>query len=491
MTTPVLEASRRFIADQGWKILADFRDLLRLPNVTRHDPDLRINAEELARRFRERGAEMEVVELPGASPAVIGHLRTPGATFTLGVYVHYDGQPVDPDKWTTDPFAATLASTAWHLGGEEIRSDPGPGDTIDPEWRIYARGASDDKTPFAALTAAMDALADAGIERKIDLVFLFEGEEESGSPNLGRYMEALAEQLRADAWLLCDGPVHQSRKPQVVFGVRGYTGFDLTVYGPERELHSGHYGNWVPNPAMELAAFLASCKDENGMVTIEGFYDETIPMTDADRGAIAALPPIEDQLPDELGFGGAEVSDALYPERLMIPSFNLRGLRSASVGEEARNVIPTEATASVDIRLAAGDDPVVMLDRVERHLEKQGYHVLDRPPTPDERRAHRRLAWLDKMPGYRAARTPMDSPLARTLLAACDTAGGEVVALPTLGGSVPLYLFEDLLGAPVVVLPIANHDNNQHGADENVRIANIWYGINLWATLLTTEFQGA
>src|SRR5690606_13556972 len=106
-----------------------------------------------------------------------------------------------------------------------------------------------------------------------------------------------------------------------------------------------HYGNWVPNPAMELAAFLASCKDENGMVTIEGFYDETIPMTDADRGAIAALPPIEDQLPDELGFGGAEVSDALYPERLMIPSFNLRGLRSASVGEEARNVIPTEATA--------------------------------------------------------------------------------------------------------------------------------------------------
>ena len=144
----------------------------------------------------------------------------------------------------------------------------------------------------------------------------------------------------------------------------------------------------------------------------------------------------------------------------------------------------------MDIRLAAGDDPVVMLDRVERHLEKQGYHVLDRPPTPDERRAHRRLAWLDKMPGYRAARIPMDSPLARTLLAACETAGGDVVALPTLGGSVPLYLFEDLLGAPVVVLPIANHDNNQHGADENVRIANIWYGIDLWATLLTTEFQG-
>lgn len=488
VTTSALAASRRFVAENGWRVLADFRDLLRMPNVTRDAAHLRVNADELVRRFEKRGATMEVVELPGASPAVIGELTSPGATYTLGVYVHYDGQPVDPTKWTVDPFAATLVGNALHLGGQEITSDPGPGDEIDPEWRIYARGASDDKTPFAAITAALDSLDAAGIDRTVNLVFLFEGEEESGSPNLSRYMEAHADRLRADAWLLCDGPVHQTRKPQVVFGVRGYTGFDLTVYGPERELHSGHYGNWVPNPAFELARLLAGCKDANGRVTIEGFYDDTIPMTNADRAAIAALPPVEQQLPDELGFGGSEVSDALYVERLMIPSFNVRGLRSASVGEEARNVIPTEATASVDIRLAAGDDPVVMLDRVEAHLEKQGYHVLDRPPTPEERRAHPRLAWLKKMPGYRAARIPMDSPLARTLLSACETAGGEVVAMPTLGGSVPLHLFEELLGAPVVVLPIANHDNNQHGADENVRVANIWYGIDLWATLLTTEF---
>ncbi len=487
MPSEALQASRQHVAENGWLVIADFIDLLQIPNVTRHDDDLRANAAELARRFEARGAKMEVVELRGASPVVIGELRTPGATATLGVYVHYDGQPVDPDHWTTAPFAASLATKAWHLGGEEIQP-PAPGQPIDPEWRIYARGASDDKTPFAAVTAAIDALTAAGIDRKVDLVFLFEGEEESGSPNLGRYMEELGHRLRADAWLLCDGPVHQTRKPQVVFGVRGYTGFELTVFGPERELHSGHYGNWVPNPAFELARLLATCKDANGRVTVPGFYDDTAPITEADRAAIAALPPVEDQLPGELGFGGAEVDGTLYPERLMIPSFNVRGLKSASVGDDARNVVPTEATASIDIRLAAGDDPTVMLDRVEAHIRDQGYHVIDHDPTPGERRSHRRLARMEKMPGYRAVRVPMDSPLAITLLSAGRTGGGDVVALPTLGGSVPLYLFEELLGAPVVVLPIANHDNNQHGTDENVRIANLWYGIDLWATLLTTSF---
>ena len=432
---------------------------------------------------------MEVVELPDASPVVVGELRTPEATATLGVYVHYDGQPVDPANWTSPPFLAALASAAWHLGGEEI-SYPGPGDPIDPEWRIYARGASDDKTPFAALCAAIDALESVGAERTVDLVFLFEGEEESGSPNLGRYMEHLSNRLQADAWLLCDGPVHQSRAPQVVFGVRGYSGFDLTFYGPERELHSGHYGNWVPNPALELATFLAGCKDENGMVTIEGFYDDTAPLSGSDREAIDNLPPIEGQLVEELGFGGPEAESGTYADRLMIPSFNVRGLSSAAVGDGARNVVPAEATASVDIRLAAGDDPERMLDRVEARLEAAGYVVLDREPTPAERRAHRRLARMSRGAGYPAARIPMASPVAAKLLEVCREAANEpVVALPTFGGSIPLYQFEEILGAPVALLPIANHDNNQHAPDENIRIANLWYGIDLWTTLLGSDFS--
>ena len=479
-----------YLTESGAEVLADFARLLQLPNVTGSVDDLRVNARELVARFEKRGAAMEMIELGDASPVVIGELRTSSPTATLGVYVHYDGQPVDPANWTVPPFSATLTSGALHQGGKPI-AYPGPGSEIDPEWRIYARGASDDKTPLAAIAAALDALERSGVERTVDLVFLFEGEEESGSPNLGRYMEHLAPRLGADAWLLCDGPVHQTRTPQVAFGARGYSGFDLTFYGPERELHSGHYGNWVPNPAFELAAFIAGCKDKtSGKVIIDSFYDDTMPVSDSDRAAMDALPEVEDRLQAELGYGGPEVTDSGYAERLMLPSFNVRGINAADVGTGARNVIPAEATASVDIRLAAGDDPDRMLDRVEAHLAKLGYHVLDRAPTSEERRAHRHLARLDRLPGYRAARIPMDSALARTLMDVSRTAtGGEVVALPTFGGSVPLYLFEDVLEAPVAILPIANHDNNQHAPDENLRVANLWYGIELWTTLLTSDFS--
>ena len=487
--TTALEASHRFRLARGWEILADFARLLRVPNVTGSLEDLRLNAAELVSRFEERGAVMEVVEIDGASPVVIGELRAESPTATIGVYVHYDGQPVDAAAWTVPPFSATLLTGPLHDGGTAL-DYPGQEDEIDPDWRIYARGASDDKTPLAAITAALDALTEAGVERTVDIVFLLEGEEESGSPNLERYMTELAPRLTADAWLLCDGPVHQTRTPQVAFGARGYSGFDLTFYGPERELHSGHYGNWVPNPALELARFLTGCKDASGMVTIAGFYDDTHPVSEADRIAIDALPAVEDRLELELGFAGPEVEDSSYADRLMLPSFNVRGLRAAEVGDDARNVIPAEATASVDIRLAAGDDPLKMVQRVESHLVGSGYHVLDRAPTSEERRRHRLLARMSPAPGYRAARIPMDSALADELLEICATAsGGDVIALPTFGGSIPLYLFEELLGAPVAILPIANHDNNQHAPDENLRIANLWYGIDLWAVLLTSDLS--
>jgi acetylornithine deacetylase/succinyl-diaminopimelate desuccinylase-like protein len=489
--TPHLEAADAHRRDHGWEVLRDLVELLRHPNVTGSVDALRLNAGEITRTFEARGASMDVVELPDASPVVVGELRTDRPTATIGVYVHYDGQPVDPvAAWTFPPYSATLLSKALHEGGEIVPA-PGPGEDIDPEWRIYARSASDDKAPLAVLLAAVDALITAGIERRVDLLFLFEGEEESGSPNLSRYMELLAPRLEADAWLLCDGPVHQSRAPQVSFGARGYSGFDLTFFGPERELHSGHYGNWVPNPALDLATFLAGCKDASGMVTIDGFYEDTHPMSDADRRAIASLPSVEARLQEELGFGGPEVEGSSYAERLMIPSFNVRGLQSGAVGADARNVVPSQATASVDIRLASGDDPMAMIDRVDARLRSQGYHVLDRNPTPEERRRHRRLARLDRAAGYRAARIPMESPLAATLLEVCEAAtGDDVVALPTFGGSVPLYLFEDILDAPVAILPIANHDNNQHAPDENIRVANVWYGIDLWVSLLTTDFSG-
>jgi acetylornithine deacetylase/succinyl-diaminopimelate desuccinylase-like protein len=477
----VLEGARAYRAGAGWRILADFAGLLALENLTGDLPALRRNAAAIAAMFTERGAVLEVVERDGAAPLVAGRLDAGAGRPTLGVYVHYDGQPVD-DRWWSPPFRPVLRDAA----GEPVPFGTG-GDPIDEDWRLYARAAADDKAPLVALLAALDALRAAGRSPAVNLVFCFEGEEESGSPHLRAYLDGLRDRLQADVWLICDGPVHQTGAPQVVLGVRGYCGVELTVYGPNRELHSGHYGNWAPNPVLALAQLLASAKDAGGTVTIDGFYDLTRPPSAVEQAMLADLPAVEADLLDALGLAAAEVPGSRLVDRLMLPSLNVRGIAAGGVGRAARNVIPDRATASLDIRLAAGDDPARMLRLVREHLAGQGYHVLDREPTAAERRAHRQLARLDADIGYPAARTPGDLPiLAHLVQAATRAAGRPALTMPTLGGSVPLHDVAGALAAPTVILPIANADNNQHAANENLRIGQLWYGMDLWSLLLTT-----
>jgi acetylornithine deacetylase/succinyl-diaminopimelate desuccinylase-like protein len=471
----------------GARILRDFVKLLEIPNVASDTENIRRNAEHIAVEFGKRGARMEIWELEGAPPLVFGELEAEEATRTLGVYFHYDGQPVDVSQWSQPPWQPTLYSRAIEDGGTVIPF-PEPGAPIDPEWRLYGRSTGDDKAPYAAILGALDALAAAGVTRTSNLKLFFEGEEEAGSDHLGAYMEKYRDRLDVDLWLICDGPVHQSRTPQVVFGVRGYTGFDLTVYGASRYLHSGHYGNWAPNPAMMLAQLLASMKDDAGNVVIEGFHDSTAPVGQAERDAIAVLPDFDDALRRELGLAATEGGNAPLAERILMPSLNVRGMVSAAVGDAARNVIPTTATASVDVRLVKGNDPQGMLDVVERHLRKQGYHVVDEAPDEATRLAHPKLVRFVRRPGYPAARTEMGEALVQSLIAAADKAAdGDLILMPTMGGSLPLYLFTDELAEPVVIVPIANHDDNQHAPDENLRLANLWYGIDLMASLFTME----
>ncbi|MFL6127821.1 MAG: M20/M25/M40 family metallo-hydrolase [Mycobacteriales bacterium] len=479
---PVLAAARAYRRKHAARVLADFRDLLALANVTGDVAALRHNAAEIVARFRARGAELEAVGPDGVAPLVVGRVPARPGVPRLGVYVHYDGQPVTPAEWGTPPFEPTLV-------GPDGSTVPFPavGEPVDDEWRLHARAAADDKAPLVALLTALDAVAATGAGHEVELVLCFEGEEESGSTHLGELLAAYADRLAADAWLICDGPVQPGNAPQVVLGVRGFADLDLTVYGPRRELHSGHYGNWAANPALALARLLASMKDGTGRVTVDGFTADTRAPSASEQAMLDAMPPVEDGLLDRLGLAAAEVPGSRLLDRLMLPSLNVRGLRAADVGPAARNVIPASATASIDIRLAAGDDPARTLDRVRAHVERQGYLVLDREPTADERRSHRAIARMDARVGYPAARAPADLPVVRHLLdVAARAAGGDAIALPTLGGSVPLHHFDEVLGVPTVILPIANPDNNQHAADENLRLGNLWYGVDLWTLLLTT-----
>ena len=469
------------------EILRDFAELLSIPNVASDTENIRRNAEHIRRELEKRGARAELWQLDGAPPIVFGELEA-AAERTLGIYVHYDGQPVNAEKWTHPPFEPVLYTAAIEHGGEK-RLFPEPGEATDPEWRIYARSAGDDKVPLPALFTALDALAAAGITRTSNLRFLFEGEEEAGSPHLGDYLERYRDRLDVDAWLICDGPVHQSRRPQLVFGVRGVTGFEITVYGATRYLHSGHYGNWAPNPAHMLARVLASMKDDDGRVLIEGFYDSTVPPGEAEHEAIATLPDFDGALKQELGLAATEGGGATLAERLLLPSLNVRGFVSGAVGSKGRNVIPNQATASLDVRLAKGNDPEAMLDLVEAHVRRQGYHIARDDPDHVTRLAHAKIAKISRRKGYKAARTSMDLPIVRDVIAAAEKAAAPepLVLLPTLGGSLPLYLFTEFLARPVVIVPIANHDDNQHAPDENLRLANLWYGIDLMAALFTMK----
>jgi acetylornithine deacetylase/succinyl-diaminopimelate desuccinylase-like protein len=476
---------RRYRTAHDVEIVRELVDLLAIPNLAADSVNIRANARHLVGMLERRGIRARLLESPGSPPAVYGELATAGATRTAVFYAHYDGQPVTLEDWTTPPWRPVLRDRALADGGREIPF-PTIAGTVGGESRIYARSASDDKSPIVAMLRAIDALAAARVPRSVNLKFFLEGEEEAGSPHLHQMLSRHADLLRADVWLFGDGPVHQSRRPQVVFGVRGVIGAELTVYGPRRALHSGHYGNWAPNPAAMLATLLASMRAPDGRITIAGFYDDVAPIGAAERDALRSAPRVDDALRRELLLGSTEAGDATVGERVMLPALNVRGLRSGAIGAAATNAVPADARASLDFRLVADQRVERVRQLVEAHVRSQGYHVVRADATPEERLAHPKVLRLEWDPGgYPATRTSMTLPASRAVVRAVEEAvGGPIVTVPTLGGSLPTYVFAEVLRTPLIVLPIVNHDNSQHAADENLRLQNLFDGIELYAGVL-------
>jgi acetylornithine deacetylase/succinyl-diaminopimelate desuccinylase-like protein len=473
-------------------VLRELTRFLAIPNLATDSVSIRRNADTLVAMLARRGISARKLETPGSPPAVYGELRVPGATRTIVMYAHYDGQPVDPARWATPPWTPTLRDAPLERNGRVIPL-PDRGGALDDDARLYARSASDDKAPIVAMLAALDALRAARVPPTVNLKFFFEGEEEAGSDHLDAMLRGHAELLAADGWIFCDGPVHQSRRPQVVFGVRGVMGAELTVYGAARALHSGHYGNWAPNPSVLLAHLLASMRDMEGRITIAGFLDDVRAPGAIERAAIANAPPVDTLLRRELALGDVEGNGVPLLERILAPALNVRGLDGGPVGGRAANVIPTQATASLDFRLVPDQTPSRVRERVEAHVRGRGYHVVHEEPTLEERMRHARVARIQWEQGYPGIRTDLDAPLSRAVMRVLDAAtNGQVVAIPMLGGSLPMYLFAEILRAPLVIVPIVNHDNNQHAANENLRIGNLRDGIELYAQLfarLGAEWQ--
>jgi acetylornithine deacetylase/succinyl-diaminopimelate desuccinylase-like protein len=481
--SPAAVAARAWRESHEIEIVRELAALLSIPNRASDTPNIEKNAAAVSALYERRGVATKLLRIPDAPPVVFGVLDSPGAAGTVTFYAHYDGQPVDPRQWTGDPYRSVLRSGTAETGAKDVPLDS-LRPPLDPEWRLYARSASDDKAPIIGFAAALDALRAAGIRPSVNLRFFFEGEEEAGSPHLAAILERYASDLRSDAWVLCDGPVHQSRKPQIFFGARGVTGVELTVYGPNHGLHSGHYGNWAPNPIVRLTHLIDAMRGEDGRIRIPGFEDDVRPLTPAERSAIAAVPRVDEALEAELGFTEPEGGGESLVELLHRPALNVRGIAAGQVGAQAANVIVPEATASIDFRLVPDETPESVRKKIEAFVAGQGYTIVHAAPDAQLRRKVGRIARLDWETGYPPARTSMDLPFSRAVIAAAErAAGADVVKMPSLGGSIPMYLFQSGGKTPVVGVPIANHDNNQHAANENIRLRNLWDGIELYATL--------
>ncbi len=488
---PTQQKVREYRRNHEHEILAEFRKLLAIPNVASDRENIRRNAAALVEMMQRRGLSPRLLETGDSTvpPAVYGELKIPNATRTIILYAHYDGQPTDPRQWTgTQPWQPSMRSAALENGGA-LLSLPTADQVINPEWRLYARSASDDKAGVMAILSAVDALRAANITPTSNLKFIFEGEEEAGSPHLEEIIRLNRDLLAADAWLICDGPVHQSGKKQVVFGVRGDTNVDVTVYGAKRPLHSGHYGNWAPNPAFVLAQLLASMKDQRGRVTIEGWYHDVEPLGQAEKEAIASAPDYDAPLKTQLGLAATDNSGKTLVELINEPSLNINGISSGDVGALARNVIPTTATVVLDLRLVKGNDCTRQFRKLVAHIQRQGFFLTQNDPTDSERSRYPRIAKVVHRAGcYNAERTAMDLPISRSVIAAVEASSREpVVKLPTAGGSLPLSIITANLRTVTITVPIANYDNNQHAENENIRMQNLWDGIETMAALMTMK----
>jgi len=485
--TPDLEKIRIYREKNEPAIYNDFISFLKIPNVATDTANIRKNADFLTQLMNSKGIErVQLLDADSKNipPVVYGEINVSGAAKTIIFYAHYDGQPVNSLLWAKglNPFQPQLVNGSIE---ENASIQTLPNFPLDHDWRIYARGASDDKAGVIAILTAFSAIKESGIKFPYNVKFFFEGEEEQGSTHLGAILQKYKSLLQSDCWIICDGPIHQSGYKQIVFGARGDTHLTLKAYGPKNPLHSGHCGNWVPNPIMELSKLLASMKDENGKVTVKGFYDDVIPLTRIEKQVIENVPDVEKDLKRKIGFTKEEMAGKSLMESINLPSLNINGIESSNLGTIQANVIPIYATAVIDLRLVPGNDWKRQQQKVINHIVEQGFYVTDSDPTDAERNKYAKVIQVTRGEGYNAGRTSMEWPVAKSIVAAVrQTTKDPVLQIPTLGGSLPLEDLENVLNAKFLIVPIANPDNNQHAENENIRIKNFHDGIDMLAAIM-------
>ncbi len=396
-------------------IVTNFVTLLSMPNVATNVADVEKNAAYIEGELQSRGFKTRLLSAePGTPPSVFGEMKIPGAKRTVIFYAHYDGQPIGQKGWIVSPFQPSMRTALPEAKTVEWQNSAGP---LNPDWRLFARSAGDDKGSIQAMLSALDALKAAHLKPSVNIKLLYEGEEEQGSPHFAALVAKNLALLTGDLLVMGDGPMHQSGKQMVNFGNRGIASLTLTVYGPTKPLHDGHYGSWAPSPSVMIANLLASLRDDEGHILIPHFYDDVAPVSAADKAALAAMPPVEEQLKHALGLG-RNVGPARLADGYLEPTLNVRAIHVGDEGPAAANAIATQANASIDFRLAPGETPAHTRELLENFLEQQGWFIVRDEPDLNVRLAHGKIVKvLWDAGGSIATKTALDLPASKAVVA--------------------------------------------------------------------------
>ena len=459
-----------------------------IPNDALEHADINRNLTWLTQAFSKRGFNTSILPTEEES-LFFAALPMEDGKPTLLWYMHFDGQSVDPSRWDQpDPYKVVLKAPSGE--GWETRPMSELSEDIPYNWRLFGRSVSDDKGPIIMMLNAIDLLKKQGTALPYNIKVILDGQEERSSKPLPKAVETYRELLQADYLLIADGPVHYSGNPTVVYGCRGITTMTLTTYGPVLPQHSGHYGNYAPNPNFQLAEILASMKDREGRVLIPGYYDG-ISLSDEEMDILRSVPDDASLIDGNLQIAEPEQVGSFYQEALQYPSLNVRGMGSGWIGSKARTIVPATATAEIDIRLVPETDGERMKGLVRDHIAGLGYRITDREPDAAMRSAQPHWVRVTESEVTDAFRTPLDNPFGMHLVSLLgETFEKPVVQIRIAGGTVPIAPFVNALDIPAFLLPMVNPDNNQHSPNENLEIGQIAYGLRVFEVILSTPPPG-
>ena len=454
------------------EVLDTHREFVSIPNIPMDVQDMFSNISWVKNKYEKVGFQLKTLE-SSTLPVLFAEKLISPEFKTILFYFHLDGQAVDPASWDQkDPFVPVLKKKGMSGKWEEI-SWSELQENVDDEWRIYGRSAADDKGPILMFLSAMELLQKQQIKPSFNIKIIFDLEEEYGSNGFLSTLKKYKNKYQSDYMIIMDGPAHSSNQPTLTFGCRGIASCSITTYGSKLPQHSGHYGNYVSNPVFGLSRLLSSMKSEDGKVLIEDYY-KGITFEKEILDILKSVPENKKEINDALGIFKEEKVGNNYQESLQYPTLNVRQIGTSWKGQELKTIIPEYATAHIDVRLVSETDGKLQLEKIKKHIQKQGYLVLDREPTDHERLSNGNIVTFKGDSGVNAFRTSLNDPFGLKLRnSLTNVFGREPVSIRTMGGTVPIIPAINELDIPAIIVPMVNMDNNQHNPNENIRIGNI------------------